>query len=58
MTDPYSNLPPGTRLSDIDRRDRRDEDEDEAWWAWFWLDQQLRFEEYERFEEENRRDYE
>jgi len=55
MTDWQTNLPPGTRLSDIDRRDRRDADEDEAWWSWWYEDQRLRWEEAMRREQENRR---
>ena len=45
MTDWQTNLPAGTRLSDIDRRDR---DDDEFWSQW-WDDQH-------RFAEENERD--
>jgi len=49
MTDWQTNLPPGTRLSDIDRRERR-EDEDDRWLAWWFEDQRLRWEEARRRE--------
>jgi len=44
------DLPPGTRLSDIDRRERRDDEEDEAWWRYWYEDQRLRWEEARRRE--------
>jgi hypothetical protein len=40
----------GTRLSDIDRRERRDEEEEDRWWSWWWLDQELRWREARRRE--------
>jgi len=49
MTDWATNLPPGTRLADVSDRDRRDEDEDDAYWESLW-------DHASRFEEENRRD--
>jgi len=48
--DAFTNLPPGTRLSDIDRRERRDEEEEDRWWSWWWLDQELRWREARRRE--------
>ena len=50
MIDPDTNFPPGTRLSDIDRRERRDEEEEDRWWSWWWLDQELRWREARRRE--------
>jgi hypothetical protein len=44
MTDWQTNLPPGTRLSDIsDRERRRDDEEDELFWRYWFEDHELRW---------------